>query len=318
MAGAPSEQKTYRWLLPVAIVSAVALLGVVLWAVFTEDAPEGRVADLAATAPLATDTTTTQMNTPTPVQTVADQGGVQSSSSVSSNADIGGDSDVMPVEMQRSVADMESRRDWLMSPEAGAASLLALYGVDAAGGRSTPCQGDLPSDLRCELTEARSWNTLEEEGRPALLSLLDDARRESRALFLGTNGNDAILANADGMQRVALRDLATLWTGEVWFLWRSSPAINRTLQRGDSGQDVREVAEMFAAIDGQAQPLTESLFTPALETRVKIFQQAMGLNADGVLGERTLRSLVLAAGRDLSLEAAQEQITSAARGSSGV
>ncbi|MEM1404039.1 MAG: AAA family ATPase [Pseudomonadota bacterium] len=305
VAGAPGEPRRLRWLLPAAVGSAIAMLGVVLWAVFTDDPTGDRVAERAVpangVAPM------TQRLTPTSSDPLNTVGRTSGSEVASVEVEPGADIDTSPLTAEQPKIVSQAPRDWLMSPEAGAASLLALYGVDAAGGRSSPCQGDLPDELRCEVTQARSWNTLENEGRPALLSLLDDTRRESRALFLGTSGDDAMLAGTGGTRRVPLGDLAALWTGDAWFLWRTLAGVNRTLKRGDSGPDVRAVADLFAAIDAQPEPLTDTLFTAAMETRVRLFQQAVGLNADGVLGERTLRALMIAAGRDLSIEEALQQ-----------
>ncbi|MEM6302991.1 MAG: peptidoglycan-binding protein, partial [Pseudomonadota bacterium] len=58
-------------------------------------------------------------------------------------------------------------------------------------------------------------------------------------------------------------------------------------------------------LDGQSEPLTTAEYDQRLEARVSLFQTEQGLNADGVLGQKTLRRLVLAAGADLSLEQAK-------------
>jgi len=53
---------------------------------------------------------------------------------------------------------------------------------------------------------------------------------------------------------------------------------------------VAHVVGEFARLDGlPAPPLTT--FTEALETRVKVFQSAVGLRVDGVIGVRTLQAL---------------------------
>ena len=57
---------------------------------------------------------------------------------------------------------------------------------------------------------------------------------------------------------------------------------------GDDSPVVARVAESFARLDGQQQALAGSRFTPALETRVRLFQQEQGLKADGVVGLQTL------------------------------
>jgi general secretion pathway protein A len=162
-----------------------------------------------------------------------------------------------------------------------------------------PCASPLGPDLRCEQRQLQSWNELLGAGRPALLGLLDERRFESRALLLAIEGDVAVLDASGTVERVPLETLATQWSGTVWQLWRPSPGVLRTLQLGDSGEDVRRVAELFARLDRQPKPLTESLFDARLEQRVKLFQQQQGLRADGVLGENTLRALSLSVGDDV-------------------
>ncbi|MDP5071241.1 MAG: peptidoglycan-binding protein, partial [Congregibacter sp.] len=189
-------------------------------------------------------------------------------------------------------------RDWRLSPLEGAQRLLALYGA-ADPMSENPCLKSLGPDLRCEARQLQSWNQLLSEGRPALLGLLDERRFESRALLLAIADDVAVLHGPGGVQRVLLQELASQWTGTVWQLWRPSPGVIRTLEMGDAGEDVARVARLFARLDGQSEPLTESVFDGRLEQRVTLFQQQQGLRPDGVLGENTLRALSLAVGDDL-------------------
>ena len=200
---------------------------------------------------------------------------------------------------------------WRLSPAEGAVRLAALYGLEVPAGARSPCAAARPAELSCEAIEVRSWERLQAEDRPALLGLVDERRFESRALFLGLEGEQAVLAGADGVLRRPLAQLAPLWTGEVWRLWRRPAGVRRTLSRGERGEDVRAVASLFARLDGQADPLTGDVFNERLETRVRLFQRARNLSADGVLGQRTLRALTLAAGEDLSMAAARERLSAA-------
>lgn len=203
---------------------------------------------------------------------------------------------------------------WRLSPAAGAALFVSLYGDPAAPGRDDPCSLLRDPTLRCERVTARSWNQLLAENRPALLPLVDERRMESRALFLGLEGDQLLLGTGAGIVAATLGELAAQWDGSAWHIWTRPEGVDRTLQRGDSGADVARVAALFAKLDGQARPLTESQFDARLEARVMLFQQRYGLVADGVLGERTLRALSLAAEVDITLAAARARLQSRAVG----
>ena len=57
-----------------------------------------------------------------------------------------------------------------------------------------------------------------------------------------------------------------------------------------SGVVVTQVAQMFATLDGmELNEVTE--FGPALETRIRLFQQDEGLPVDGVMNQLTLLRL---------------------------
>ncbi|MFT4769193.1 MAG: general secretion pathway protein A [Glaciecola sp.] len=195
--------------------------------------------------------------------------------------------------------------EWRLTPQEGAKRLGKLYGTQRPM-LTNPCAAELSPGLRCERRQLQSWNQLITEGRPALLALLDERRFESRALVLAIEGDLAMMDAPGGVQGISLDVLAAQWTGTVWQLWRPSPGVLRTLELGDSGDDVGRVAALFARLDGQKNPLTDSFFDARLEQRVKLFQQQRGLRADGVLGENTLRALSLAVGDDLGFEEARE------------
>ena len=51
------------------------------------------------------------------------------------------------------------------------------------------------------------------------------------------------------------------------------------------------LAELFAKLDGQSEAITTNVFTPFLETRVKLFQRSLGLLEDGVVTRQVLLAL---------------------------
>lgn len=201
-----------------------------------------------------------------------------------------------------------TERDWFLSPREGSRFMASLYGIGDAGAPD-PCDLPRPPSLVCVREDGGSWSRLLRDPRPALLALLDARRFEGRALLLGVAGDRAQVATASGVASLPLTALGELWTGEAWRFWQRPPAIGRTLGRGDTGADVAAAAEIFARLDGQASPLAAETFNAPLEERVRLFQRDQGLVADGVLGEQTLRALVLAAGDDLDFAAARTRFS---------
>ena len=93
-----------------------------------------------------------------------------------------------------------------------------------------------------------------------------------------------------GLQWVALAELADTWTGTYRLFWQAPTGWEGSLSLGDSGVVVTQVAQMFATLDGmELKEVTE--FGPALETRIRLFQQAEGLPIDGAMNQLTLLRL---------------------------
>ena len=93
-----------------------------------------------------------------------------------------------------------------------------------------------------------------------------------------------------GLQWVALAELADTWTGTYRLFWQAPMGWEGSLSLGDSGVVVTQVAQMFATLDGmELKEVTE--FGPALETRIRLFQQAEGLPIDGAMNQLTLLRL---------------------------
>ena len=71
---------------------------------------------------------------------------------------------------------------------------------------------------------------------------------------------------------------------------------------------VAEVAQLFARLDNQPQPLAGRRFNRALEQRVRMFQQQNALIDDGVVGAQTLLKLNEQLGVDVTAEQARKQL----------
>lgn len=147
---------------------------------------------------------------------------------------------------------------------------------------------------RCVSATPHTWNALMDLNRPVVLSVMDSTRKAAYLPLLGLNEDRATVLTAEGKTMIAWRDLAPRWTGEVHYFRYRPPGFDGSLSAGERGPAVRWLAEQFAQMDGEARPLSDDRYTPALRQRVEIFQRRHGLTADGVFGENTLEVLTRA------------------------
>ena len=155
---------------------------------------------------------------------------------------------------------------------------------------SSLCPPPAITRLSCSVGSARVWNELASLNRPVLLETVTQDKFFASVLVLQIDGSEAVVWTDQGLQWVALAELADAWTGTYRLFWQAPTGWEGVLSLGDSGVVVTQVAQMFATLDGmELKEVTE--FGPALETRIRLFQQAEGLPIDGAINELTLLRL---------------------------
>lgn len=165
--------------------------------------------------------------------------------------------------------------------------------------------------LSCLRAQAESWGPLRDRARPLLLELRTPQGFLATGLWLGATRTEALLWGGGAMQRIPLERLAAHWTGIYWLLWRPPEGFREPLGPGSSGETVAAIARGFAELDGQASPLADRVYSPALEQRVRLFQEAQGLQSDGWSGVQTLMRLDESLQAEVSVEEWAERLASA-------
>jgi len=163
-------------------------------------------------------------------------------------------------------------------------ALYSLWGVKAS-----VVNADCLSDSRpfqCE-QGVSDYNSVLKEGRPVVLELAGEDKPAYAVLYSG-NENHAELINKQSRIRVPAEWLKEVWNGRYQTLWYSE--INSTLKSNSRGHQVKVLDELLAKALSEEPTLT-TLFDETLETRVKAFQAWQGLDADGVVGRKTLQVL---------------------------
>jgi general secretion pathway protein A len=199
---------------------------------------------------------------------------------------------------------------WMLAPTAALERLWALY--SPAPLPLDLCSGELQEGLACVAGSARTWDELAEFDRPLVLDMITPERFSAGALFLGFNGRKALVATEEGITEVEPGELGPAWSGGYRFLWHPPEGFTRPLGLGDNSPAVAQVAALFARLDGQPQALAGTRFTPALQTRVRLFQREHALEDDGVVGMQTLLRLNEALGIDLTAATARAQLAAGA------
>ncbi|MCB1730471.1 MAG: AAA family ATPase [Halieaceae bacterium] len=179
--------------------------------------------------------------------------------------------------------------DWLLPPLEALTTLWSLY--SSAALPLNLCAGEIQEELVCVSGYAGTWDELATFDRPLLLDMISPERFAAATLLLGMDERSAWVATANGPALVELGELGLSWSGSYRLLWHPPAGYSQSLALDDDSAVVARIADLFARLDGQEQALAGTRFTPALQTRVRLFQQEQGLKADGVVGMQTLLRL---------------------------
>ena len=155
---------------------------------------------------------------------------------------------------------------------------------------STVCPPPKITGLSCSKQAVNVWNDMMSLNRPVLLEMVTKDKFAAAALVLSFGETTALVWTRQGALEIPLGELADSWTGGVKYLWQAPQGWTGSVGLGSSSPVVDVIAQMFATLDGMAAPKVES-FGPALEARVRLFQEREGIAADGVVGEQTILRL---------------------------
>lgn len=169
--------------------------------------------------------------------------------------------------------------------------LAAAWGVALDG--DDPCAAAERAQLRCHRGEDGSVALLRKLARPAVVTLRDEDGPPRAAALTALDARSATLEFADASFTVPAPALAGLWRGEYATLWRPPPGYRGgALNPADAAQ-ARWLAEQLDRL-----PPSPATAGASVRERVRAFQAAQGLPADGLAGPLTLMQLNRAAGVD--------------------
>ncbi|MBZ2206712.1 AAA family ATPase [Massilia soli] len=173
------------------------------------------------------------------------------------------------------------------TPEPALRELAALWGV--APGAGDPCEAAQQQELRCHQGKGGLYE-LRQLDRPAVLTLRDGPQ-ERHAVLVALDDDKATLAVGGVRQQVSVASLAARFDGSFTTYWRVPRAFRDHVPAGGAGADVDWIAARLAQVERSAQPAQGQLFDAPMQQRLRAFQAAQGLKADGMAGPRTYMRL---------------------------
>lgn len=169
--------------------------------------------------------------------------------------------------------------------------LAALWQVQLPAS-DAPCASAPAAGLRCHTSQG-GMGAVRLLDRPGWLTLTTPEGRSTRVLLRRLKGDEAELDTGDGRAlTVPLLKIASAWRGEFNTLWRSPPDTPGDGLLVADGPTGVWLAERLARLDG-GRPQDDAA---SLADRIRTFQIAQGLKADGLPGPLTLMRLNHATG----------------------
>lgn len=173
--------------------------------------------------------------------------------------------------------------------------LAKMWGAALPDNASCPAARD--NDLHCYKSSS-GLTGLRQLDRPAILAMHDDASNAYFVILTELMDSNATIQVGETRQTMSMVVLTRYFSGEFATLWRAPQSYRRDLQHGDRGPEVDWVAAQLAKLGGEPPPGENQLFDKNMMKRVREFQLAQGLKADGVVGPVTFMHLNRVAGFD--------------------
>jgi len=159
------------------------------------------------------------------------------------------------------------------------------------------CQQVQQAALRCYVSN-KGFAEIRQLDRPVLLDLKDTSGQAAYVLLTGLSDTQANLTIDGKPYLVSLLALSQHFQGDFVTLWKVPEDFRERVRHGDQGKDIDWLATQLSKLNGKPAPETNAPYEQELEQQVKDFQSSQGLQADGLVGPKTLMQLNRATGSD--------------------
>lgn len=162
--------------------------------------------------------------------------------------------------------------------------LLSIWGLPPA----TPQQCEqLP--VNC-LADRATWRELIGLSRPVILEFAVDSEQKHHLLLVGMDNGRPVFRQQGRDISFSLHEVLTLWQGYYLLLWQSPLGGVDLIYPGQQSAAVLWLREQLDALSSASETTrgAADYFDSALQKRVVAFQQSRQLQADGIVGPRTM------------------------------
>jgi general secretion pathway protein A len=183
--------------------------------------------------------------------------------------------------------------DLLSTDSAAWRELGPLWGQSLTGGDA--CTVALQNRLQCFSTQRMTLHGLRQLDRPGILRLRLSGEEPQRALVTAMTA-ETVTLQANGQRwLMPLTALADIWRGDYATLWRQPEGTQGRITQNTRGAAADWLARQLTALQARGLIPAEA---NSFAARLKGFQRAQGLEADGVAGSMTFMQVNLAMGVD--------------------
>ena len=161
---------------------------------------------------------------------------------------------------------------------------------------TTACKQAEAFSLRC-LHKQGNLNSLRVHNRPAVLNLVNTEGEIRHLTITSIQGETATVYSGSNEYTIRLSDIDRYWFGQFILLWKKPAEYTSAITPGDRGKIISWLRSQFS--DQMPIGNDSDTYDQALVERVKAFQAAHGLVADGIVGPVTIIHLNTRSGVDV-------------------
>jgi general secretion pathway protein A len=166
--------------------------------------------------------------------------------------------------------------------------LLNRWGAKQLPTGTLSCESAESIGLHC-LSGSGGWSELRRYDRPAILTMQLEAGEIREVLLQGLQGDNVVLEMPEGQRIYSRTALDAVWAGDFLLLWKP-PQGETLIGPSTTGEPVMWLRRQLSLADGEpvlTGPQAEQ-FDDGLRRRIRAFQTARGITADGLVGARTM------------------------------